>query len=83
MKTLIVELHAELQVPDDWELVEHPSGMTVLKIGEQYVDFDITPLSTTSDDPEAVWSDDDQGLTSTVLDCVTGLDSDLEMSYQQ
>jgi len=83
MKTLTVRIEAELQVPDDWELVEHSSGITALKVGNQFVDFDITPLATPDDEPEAVWSDDDQVLTGKVLDCVTGLDSDLEISYQQ
>ncbi len=83
MKTLIVRITAELQIPDEWELVEHASGMQVLKIGDQFVDFDITPLSTPDDLPDATWSDDDQDLAGKVLDCVTGLDSDLEVGYQQ
>jgi hypothetical protein len=27
MKKLSLELHAELEIPDDWELVEHPAGI--------------------------------------------------------
>lgn len=83
MKTLTVHLTAELQVPDDWTLVDHASGATVLKVGDQFIDFDITPLSTREDDPEALWSDDDQTLTSQVLDCVTELDTDIEIAYHQ
>ncbi|AOF83097.1 MULTISPECIES: hypothetical protein [unclassified Methyloversatilis] len=83
MKTLTVHLTAELQVPDDWTLVDHASGVTVLKVGDQFIDFDITPLSTREDDPEALWSDDDQTLTSQVLDCVTELDTDIEIAYHQ
>lgn len=83
MKTLTINITAELQVPDDWTLAEHASGVTVLKIGDQFVDFDITPLATREDDPEATWSDDDQKLVGAVLDCVTGLDTDIEMNYQQ
>ena len=41
MKTLTVRVTAELQVPDDWTLVDHAAGMTALKIGDQFVDFDI------------------------------------------
>lgn len=37
MKKLFVTIHAELEVPDDWELARHPSGISVLKIGEHYV----------------------------------------------
>ena len=78
MKALTVLIRAELEVPDDWELVEHPSGMQVLKIGDQYVDFDIAPLATTSEDPDAEWSDDDAELVSKVLDTVVGIDMAME-----
>ncbi|MFY9328130.1 MAG: hypothetical protein WAO76_08955 [Georgfuchsia sp.] len=81
MKRLNVVIHAELEVPDDWELVEHPSGAQVLRIGEQFVDFDIAPLTTRSDDPEAEWSDDDADLVGKVLDAVVGLDADMELNF--
>jgi len=82
MKALTVNIRAELEVPDDWELVEHPSGMLVLKIGDQYVDFDIAPLATRSDDPEAEWADDDAALVGKVLDTVVGIDVELESQSQ-
>ena len=82
MKRLNVVIHAELEVPDDWELVEHPSGAQVLKIGEKFVDFDIAPLATLSDDPDAEWSDEDLEIVGTVLDAVIGLDTDLELKFQ-
>jgi hypothetical protein len=82
MKTLIVNIRAELEVPDDWELVQHPSGMLVLKIGDQFVDFDIAPLSTRSEDPEAEWSDEDTRLVGQVLDTVVGIDVELENPAQ-
>ena len=37
MKKLVVNIHAELEVPDDWELVRHPSGISVLKVGDRFV----------------------------------------------
>lgn len=83
MKTLTVRVTAELQVPDDWTLADHASGMTVLKIGDQFVDFDIAPLSTRDDEPDSMWTDDDEALTSRVLDCVIELDTDLDLAYQQ
>lgn len=61
MKNLTVLIRAELEIPDEWELVDHPSGMQVLKIGDQFVDFDIAPLATRSTDPDAEWSDADGG----------------------
>ena len=82
MKKLVLHLHAELEIPDDWELVEH-SGVQVLKIGDHFVDFDIAPLATTSAAPDATWSDEDPRLTDEVLNAVTGLDVQMELSYIQ
>ena len=82
MKKLVLHLHAELEIPDDWELVEH-SGVQVLKVGNRYVDFDIAPLATTSAAPDATWSDEDPKFTEKILDTVTGLDVQMEVSYLQ
>jgi len=78
MKTLVVQITAQLEVPDDWTLVEHSSGMEVLRIDGRYVDFDIAPLATTSDEPDAEWSDDDTRLVGQVLDTVVGIDVIIE-----
>jgi hypothetical protein len=83
MKKLSLELHAELEIPDDWELVEHSSGIFVLKIGDRFVDFDIAPLVTASTAPDATWSDEDDRFTDEILDMVTGLDSKMEITYLQ
>ncbi len=83
MKKLTVLIRAELEIPDEWEFVEHPSGIQVLKIGDSFVDFDIAPLTTTSNSPDATWSDNDVDLVEEVLECVSGLDSDLEVTYRQ
>ncbi|GAB1393445.1 hypothetical protein MASR1M60_16080 [Rhodocyclaceae bacterium] len=80
MKNLTVTIRAELEVPDDWQLAEHASGMVVLKIGDQYVDFDLSPLATSVDSPEAEWSDRNADLVDTVLDSVVGVDVELEMA---
>jgi len=83
MKSLSVLIRAELEVPDDWELVDHPSGIQVLKIGDQFVDFDIAPLTTRSEDPEAEWSDTDSQIVDDVLNAVVGLEAELEMGHRQ
>ncbi|MDD4881364.1 MAG: hypothetical protein PHR30_09400 [Gallionellaceae bacterium] len=83
MKTLTVLIRAELEIPDDWALVEHPSGMQVLKVGDQFVDFDIEPLMTKSAEPEAEWSDDDTDVVNQVLDTVVGIDVELEIQAIQ
>lgn len=83
MKKLTIHLHAELEIPDDWELVEHSPGTYVLNIGDRFVDFDIAPLATVSAEPDAVWSDEDAELTDEILDMVVGVDSEMEISYVQ
>lgn len=83
MKVLTVLIRAELEVPDDWELVEHPSGMQVLKIGDQFVDFDIAPLVTDSAEPDAEWSDVDTDIVDSVFDRIVGVDSELEIDELQ
>ena len=83
MKKLTLHIHAELEIPDSWELVEHSAGVYVLKVGDQFVDFDITPLSTSSTDEDATWSDEDEEFTEEILDMVTGLDARMEISYLQ
>ncbi len=82
MKRLTVVIRAELEVPDQWELTEHPSGMQVLKVGDQYIDFDLTPLTTRSDDPDAEWSDHDGEIVGEVLDAITGMEVELELNTQ-
>jgi hypothetical protein len=79
MKHLTVTITAELEIPDDWELVEHPSGIQVLLVGDRFVDFDIAPLATRSADQDAEWSDSDTEIVEQVLDTVVGLEADLEL----
>lgn len=83
MKKLSLVLNAELEIPDDWELVEHSSGIYVLKVGDRFVDFDIAPLVTASTAPDATWSDEDEKFTDEILDMVTGLDSQMAITYLQ
>ncbi|MBK7686949.1 MAG: hypothetical protein IPJ25_13900 [Rhodocyclaceae bacterium] len=83
MKKLTLTIQAELEIPDNWELVEHSTGVFVLKVGDQFVDFDITPLVTASDEVDATWSDEDEDFTEEILDMVTGLDSRMEICYLQ
>jgi hypothetical protein len=80
MKKLIVTIRAELEVPDSWELADHPSGITVLKVDDQFVDFDIAPLVTKSLDPDAEWSDADMDVVGDVLDAVVGMEAELVLN---
>lgn len=83
MKNLTVVIRAELEVPDDWMLTEHASGMHVLKIGDQFVDFELAPLATTDDEADAEWSDRDADLVDRVMEAVVGVEVELEMTRSQ
>ena len=82
MKKLRVKIVAELDIPDDWEVVEHPAGMQVLKIGDKFVDIDIAPIATTSLGEDATWSDEDEALINKVLDTLSEMDSELTIEHR-
>lgn len=79
MKKITLHIHAELEIPDHWEIIEHGHGLHRLKIGDKFVDFDIAPLTASTNEEDTVWTDEDEELTALVLDTVTGLDSTLEL----
>jgi len=82
MKKLHVKIIAEMNIPDDWEIVEHPAGIQVLKIGDKFVDIDIAPVATASFDENATWTDEDEALINRVLDALTEMDSELTIQHR-
>ena len=82
MKKLHVKIIAEMNIPDDWEIVEHPAGIQVLKIGDKFVDIDIAPVATTSFEENAIWTDEDEALINRVLDALTEMDSELTIQHR-
>jgi len=55
MKKLKVQIHLEMTVPDDWELVQTSEGTPVLQLPNgQFMDLAIEPLF--ASDPEETWS---------------------------
>ncbi|MCX7141982.1 MAG: hypothetical protein NT123_13050 [Proteobacteria bacterium] len=82
MKKLHIKITAEMDIPDDWEVVEHPAGIQVLKIGDKFVDIDIAPVATTSLEEDATWTDKDEGLINMVLEALTEMDSELTIQLR-
>ena len=82
MKKLHIKIIAEMDIPDDWEIIDHPAGIPVLKIGDKYVDIDIAPIATSSLEENATWSDEDEPLISKVLDALTDMDSELTIQHR-
>lgn len=55
MKTISVSIKLEMEVPDDWELVESSEGIEVISMGNgQYLDLTFEPMVT--DDIEGTWT---------------------------
>ena len=79
MKKITLHIHAEMEIPDHWEIIDDGHGLQRLKIGDKFVDFDIAPLSAITNEEDTVWTDEDEELTAQVLDTVTGMDATLEM----
>jgi hypothetical protein len=82
MKKLVVEMQAGLEVTDDRELARHSPGITVLKVGDAFVDFDLAHLATAAGDADAEWPDIHVEVVEAVLDAVTGLDADIAFITQ-
>ena len=77
LKHLTIVIRTELEIPETWELVEHPSGIRVLKIDDHFVSLDLVPFATLSSDPRAEWSDTNTVLVERVLDTVVESNADL------
>lgn len=78
MATLKITIEVELDVPDDWEMVETSEGIHVLKIANnQYLDFTFEPMVT--DNIEGDWSNSvDDDFMNDLIDMVESE----EVSYE-
>ena len=70
MKKLKVQIHLEMNVPGDWELVQTSEGTPVLQLPNgQFMDLAIEPLF--ASDPEETWSStDSDDVLNDILDMV-------------
>ena len=81
MKQLQVTVMLDMEVPDDWTLVEHPDGLTVLDIGGgRFMDITYIPMITREFASGAIWSNaGEDAFVGTVLDMVQGEETVMEM----
>lgn len=77
MKTIQVNITAEFEVPDDWEIIDHAADPTypeeklqVLKINDKFYDFFPECLMKVESSETAIWSTD-EGKTEDIIDCMT------------
>ena len=74
MKKLAVTIKLELEVPDQWELVQTAEGIEVLDIGNgQYLDLTFEPM--VADEIEGTWSNSvDDDFMEALMDMVESED---------
>lgn len=82
MKKLLVTIQVELDIPDTWELVEHPDQVQALKMDDgQYMHMSFLPMMTKEFNENAEWSSEcSDEFTEKVLDMV--LDEDVYMKLE-
>ena len=77
MKKIKVIVTGTLEVPDDWSVVEHADGFSVIKINDVYCDFNFMCLTTKSSDPGITWEEDDQ-VTELVMEHLESMSSEID-----
>lgn len=78
MKKLKVQIQLEMNVPDDWELVQTSEGTPVLQLPNgQFMDLAIEPLF--ASDPEETWSSTD---SDEVLNDILDMVESEEIAYE-
>lgn len=80
MKKLRLTIKAELDIPDDWEIVQHKDNITVVDIGNgKFVDFDLLPMIAYSQEEGAIWNTVPQELDAEIMDMVRKMESKLSL----
>lgn len=72
MKKLLVNIQLEMDVPNDWELVEHPDSIQSIKMSDgTYMYMSFLPMLTKDFKAGAEWSSEcSDDFTEEVLDMV-------------
>jgi len=57
MKKLEVSITLDMDIPDEWTILEHPDGVPVLNIGDgRYMYMSFLPMFTQELQPESDWT---------------------------
>ena len=80
MKKLRLTIKAELDIPDEWELVTHDDNITVIDMGNgKFLDFDLLPMMAYSREEGSIWNTVPQELDAEIMDMVKKLESKLAL----
>lgn len=79
MKKLQVTITLDMDIPENWTLVEHPDGVPVLTVGDgRYMYMSFMPMFTNELEPESDWTNEcSDKFSAEVLDMVQ--DEEVEM----
>jgi len=74
MKRLKVTIDLDMDIPEGWEIVDHPDGVPVLSIGDgRYMYMSFLPMFTDALEPESNWTSEcTEAFSTEVLDMVQG-----------
>lgn len=74
MKSLKVTINLEMEIPDDWNIIDHPDGVPVLNIGNgNYMYMSFLPMFTRQVTPESEWTSEcSDEFAQEIVDMVQG-----------
>jgi len=80
VKKLRLTIKAELDIPDEWELVTHNDNITVINLGNgKFLDFDLLPMIAYSLEEGAIWNTVPQELDAEIMDMVRKMETKLNL----
>ena len=81
MKKLQVTITLDMDIPEEWTMVDHPDGVPVLDIGDgRYMYMSFLPMFTKELDPESNWTSEcSTQFAEEVVDMVQGEDVEMKM----
>ena len=81
LRKLKVTIELDMDIPDEWSLLDHPDGVPVLAIGDgKYMYMSFLPMFTEELEPESTWSNQcSDEFASEVVEMVQGEDVTMKL----
>ena len=81
MKKLQVTITLDMDIPEEWTMVDYPDGVPVLDIGDcRYMYMSFLPMFTKNLDPESNWTSEcSTQFAEEVVEMVQGEDVEMKM----
>jgi hypothetical protein len=81
MKKLQVTITLDMDIPEEWTMVDHPDGVPVLDIGDgRYMYMSFLPMFTRELDPESNWTSEcSTEFSEEVLEMVQGEEVEMKI----